>query len=68
LLANTLNENEIIGGNGMIPTIIIQIALIIILVRSVYVVVQKINTSHKAWLDILFHASIAIVALNFLLV
>jgi hypothetical protein len=51
----------------MIPTIIIQIALIIILVRSVYVMIQKINTSHKAWLDILYHASIAILALKFLL-
>jgi steroid 5-alpha reductase family enzyme len=51
----------------MIPTIVIQIALIIIVVRSVYVVVQRINSSHKAWIDILFHASVAIVALNFLL-
>jgi hypothetical protein len=51
----------------MIPTIVIQIALIIIIVRSVYVVVQRINTSHKAWMDILFHASIAIVALHFLM-
>jgi hypothetical protein len=51
----------------MIPTILVQIALIIIIVRSLYVVVQKANLASKFWLDLLFHASIALVALHFLL-
>ena len=50
----------------MMPALLIQIALIIIIVRSVYVVVQRMNMHSKNWLDILFHASIAIVAFGFL--
>jgi len=49
------------------PSLLIQIALIIIIVRSVYVIVQRMGVHSKNWLDILFHASIAIVALGFLL-
>lgn len=49
------------------PAILFQIALVIIVIRSVYVVVQGVNVRNKNWLDILFHASIAIVALGFLL-
>jgi hypothetical protein len=50
-----------------IPTLLVQIALIIIIVRSVYVVVQKVGLPKKPWLDILFHVSIAIVALTLLM-
>lgn len=49
-----------------LPTLLVQIALIIIIIRSVYVTVQKVGQSKKPWLDILFHASVAIVALTFL--
>lgn len=49
------------------PGILIQIALIIIIVRSIYVVIQRVNIHSKNWLDIFFHISIAIVALGFLL-
>jgi hypothetical protein len=48
------------------PGLLIQIALIIIVVRSVYVVVQRMNIRSKNWLDILFHLSIVVVALGFL--
>lgn len=48
------------------PSLLFQIALIIIVVRSVYVVVKLFNVSKKNWLDILFHASIAVVGLSFL--
>ncbi|MDB5083308.1 MAG: hypothetical protein JWN30_194 [Bacilli bacterium] len=47
----------------ILPEFILQIALLIILVRSVYVAIQLLNSSHKAWLDILFHISVAIFAL-----
>jgi len=51
----------------MVPLILFQIALIIIIVRSIYVVAGLINLPSKRWLDILFHLSIAIVCLQFLL-
>jgi hypothetical protein len=50
----------------VIPNLLVQIALIIIIVRSVYVLIQRINASGTSWLDILFHAAIAIVALKLL--
>ncbi|MCU6795453.1 MULTISPECIES: hypothetical protein [Paenibacillus] len=51
----------------MIPTILVQVALIIIIIRSLYVVIQKANLPSKFWLDILFHISVALIALHFLL-
>jgi hypothetical protein len=51
----------------MIPTILVQIALVIIIARSIYVVVQKAKLASQFWLDILFHISVALVALHFLL-
>ncbi|MDF2961092.1 MAG: hypothetical protein K0S39_2827 [Paenibacillus sp.] len=51
----------------MIPTLLFQIALIIIIARSVYVLIQHLNSSSKKWFEILFQASVAIVALEFLL-
>ncbi len=44
-----------------------QVALLIIIFRSIYVTVMMINRPLKNWMDILFHASIAIVALSLLL-
>ena len=51
----------------MVPELLVQIALIILIVRSVYVVVQKFQHARHNWLDLLFHASIAVVALELLL-
>jgi hypothetical protein len=51
----------------MVPIILFQIALIIIIVRSVYIIMQEVNGVRKFWLDILFHISVAVVALHFLL-
>lgn len=48
------------------PVLLLQIALIIIIVRSVYVVVQT-HLPRKNWLEVLFHGSVAVVALYFLL-
>ena len=51
----------------MMPELLFQIALIIIVIRSVYMIVQRAGVRSKNWLDILFHGSIAIVALGFLI-
>ncbi|MDB4868526.1 MAG: hypothetical protein JWR03_2859 [Cohnella sp.] len=48
------------------PLLLLQVALIIIIVRSIYVLVQ-IHLPRKKWLDVLFHGSVAVVALHFLL-
>jgi hypothetical protein len=51
----------------MIPILLFQIALIVILAHSIYVLIQRLSLPTKAWFDILFQASIAIVALKFLI-
>ncbi len=51
----------------MIPAVLFDVALIIITVRSLYVTYQLFNRSKKQWLDIAFHASIAIVTLSLLM-
>lgn len=51
----------------MIPSIIIQLAFLIILIRSGFEFVQGLNGARKNWLEVLFDLSVAIVALSFLL-
>lgn len=51
----------------MFPTVIIQIAVLIILVRSAYIFFQGIQAFRKNWLELLYHLSVALIALNFLL-
>jgi hypothetical protein len=48
----------------MLPAILVQLALWVIVIRSIYVVVKRSFTMH--WLDVLFHISIAIVAFSLL--
>jgi ABC-type uncharacterized transport system permease subunit len=48
----------------MLPALLVQLALIILVIRSIYVAVQISHS--RQWLDILFHISIAIVAFSFL--
>ncbi|WP_169306585.1 hypothetical protein [Cohnella pontilimi] len=47
------------------PLLLFQIALIVIIVRSFYVLVQT-HLPRKNWLEVLFHGSVAVVALYFL--
>jgi hypothetical protein len=51
----------------VIPTIIIQLALLIILIRSGYRFIQGINGFRKNWLEVLFDLSVALIALSFLI-
>jgi hypothetical protein len=51
----------------MIPTLIIQIALVIVVIRCGYVAFTLLNGHGKRWLDIAFYISVALIALNFLL-
>jgi hypothetical protein len=52
----------------MIPTIIIKIALIIIVIRSGYVALNMLNKSFgRNTLDLLYHLSIFVIALSFLI-
>jgi steroid 5-alpha reductase family enzyme len=49
----------------MFPIFLVQLALLVITVRSIYVVIQ--SSRIMGWLDIAFHISIAIFALSILL-
>jgi hypothetical protein len=51
----------------IIPSFLIQVALIVIVVRSAYRTIKLVQSHSKPWLDILFHASVALVAFSFLL-
>lgn len=50
-----------------IPLILFQIALIIIIIRSVFVITQLVNARLKNWLDIFFQGSVIVLCLYFLL-
>ncbi len=51
----------------MIPALLLQISLIIILVRVIYVLVNLFKRSQKPWFEILFYLSIAIVVFDYYL-
>ncbi|WP_332696177.1 hypothetical protein [Halalkalibacter lacteus] len=52
----------------MIPSLLIKVALIIIVIRSGYVVITMMNKSlSRNTLDLLYHLSIFIIALSFLI-
>lgn len=51
----------------MIPLLVFQIALVIIIVRSIYSIVQLANVVNRNWLEVLYHAAVVVVALKFLL-
>jgi hypothetical protein len=48
------------------PVFLFKIAMIIIAVRSVYVLVQT-HLPRKNWIEVLFHLAVTIAALYFLL-
>ncbi|WP_155701373.1 hypothetical protein [Paenibacillus psychroresistens] len=49
------------------PTILVQIAYLIIFIWSVMMLVQDLQVSRKAWITVLLHAAVAIVSLDFFL-
>jgi hypothetical protein len=49
----------------MTLALLLKIALIVIMVRSVYVVITLLKHSSKNWVDIIFHLSVAFVALYY---
>ncbi|MFC0213061.1 hypothetical protein ACFFK0_11435 [Paenibacillus chartarius] len=49
------------------PALLFQIALIIIIVRSVFMVFQHAQKSRKEWLELLYYIAVAVAALSFLL-
>ncbi|MCZ8512778.1 hypothetical protein O9H85_10195 [Paenibacillus filicis] len=49
------------------PVAIVQIALILIIVRSVYMTFLVSQRPKKPWLDLLHYVSVAVVAMSFLL-
>jgi hypothetical protein len=51
----------------MLPSILVQIAYLIIFIWSIMMLVQDLQVSRKAWITVLLHASIAVVSLNFFL-
>lgn len=48
----------------MVFHLLFQLALIVIVIRSVYVAYQ--NITRKSWFEMLFHIAIAIAAFNFI--
>lgn len=48
-------------------SILIQISLIVIVVRSAYMAFKLFDSVRKAWLELLYHIAVAIVALSVLL-
>ncbi|WP_157801053.1 hypothetical protein [Bacillus solitudinis] len=51
----------------MIPSLLIQIAIVIILIRSGFAVFNHLIHSRKSLLELLYDASIFIIALSFLI-
>jgi hypothetical protein len=49
------------------PHLLFQIALIVMIVRSLFRAFKLFDHASKAWLDIVFHIAVAVVALSFLL-
>jgi hypothetical protein len=66
------NKNGVTNiGGGLkrviiLPTIVVQLALLIIVVRSLYKGFQLCQHSRKNWLEILFQFAVGIVAYTFL--
>jgi hypothetical protein len=51
----------------MLPTILVQIAYLIIFIWAVMMLIQDLQTSRNILINVLLHASVAIVFLNFFL-
>lgn len=49
------------------PAILVQIAFIIVFVWSIVMLVQDLKMSRKEWLNVLLHASVAVITLHFFL-
>ncbi len=49
------------------PNILVDIAWLVVLARSVYLVITMIAASTKNWVSIVFNAAIAVISLSFLL-
>jgi len=54
------------GGFDVLTSLLLQIAWVIIIARSGYMVITMLNKRNKPWFDILFYLSIVIVSLGFL--
>ncbi|MBP1933726.1 hypothetical protein [Ammoniphilus resinae] len=50
----------------MLTSLLLQIAWVIIIARSGYMVINMLNKRNKPWFDILFYLSVVIVSLGFL--
>ncbi|MCI0183061.1 MAG: hypothetical protein OWR52_07545 [Acidibacillus sp.] len=50
----------------MIPHVIIELALLIIIIRCVYVAFTLAQNRSRKWLEIAFYLSVAIIAFSFL--
>lgn len=49
------------------PSILVQIAFLIIFIWSIIMLVQDLKVSRKVWMNVLLHASVAVVSLHFFL-
>ncbi|MGJ9384679.1 hypothetical protein [Salipaludibacillus sp. CF4.18] len=51
----------------MIPTIIIQIAWLIVIARCGYKAINLLNSRMKPWFEIVFYIAVVIISISFLL-
>lgn len=49
------------------PVALVQIALFLIIIRSVHMTFQLLRRPKKPWLDLLHYVSVTVVAVSFLL-
>ncbi|EGK13876.1 hypothetical protein HMPREF9374_0508 [Desmospora sp. 8437] len=56
-----------VGGMKSMPTLLVQIALIVILVRSVYRVIRFFQASKPDWLEVAFQLAVAVISLWWLI-
>lgn len=49
------------------PSILLQIAFVIFFIWSIIMLVQDFKLARKVWMNVLLHASVAVVSLHFFL-
>jgi hypothetical protein len=49
------------------PSFLVQIAFLVIFIWSVMMLIQDFKLSRKVWMNIMLHASVAVVSLDFFL-
>ncbi|MEB3102545.1 hypothetical protein [Ferviditalea candida] len=49
------------------PNILVELAWLVVLVRSVYMIITMVTGATKPWFQIVFNSALAVISLSFLL-